>query len=404
MVVQDCAESGKKRSEAILNNPHLLKMIAKEHESVLKAHLNQAQYLLLVLLIGVLQTVKAVKLELLANALPLPILFESRRKKIQRFLDWEAFSIENCWFPWLKQLVAQYWSANDLLYIAIDRTSWGWANILMVSLIWNHRAWPIYWIIFDKKGSSNLKEQQAVLVKVIGLLEDYRLVVLGDREFCSVKLGKWLSDQDTYFCLRQKQDTYLQQDAVWLEMRELGLKPGMSLFLNEVNITKQLGFGTFNVACKWKRKYRGFCPNEGWYILTNLGSLDEAIRSYQKRFCIEEMFRDFKAGGYKLEGTKVEGVRLQRIVLLIAIAYTTASLGGKAIQKMGIQKYIGRVEIPKQQKRRHSSFYIGLHAHNWVRQWQNQWEIVEELIRINRHKLPYYRKGLRAMELTLSTI
>jgi len=236
VVVQDCAESGKKRSEAILNNPHLLKMIAKEHESVLKAHLNQAQYLLLVLLIGVLQTVKAVKLELLANALPLPILFESRRKKIQRFLDWEAFSIENCWFSWLKQLVAQYWSANDLLYIAIDRTSWGWANILMVSLIWNHRAWPIYWIILDKKGSSNLKEQQAVLVKVIGLLEDYRLVVLGDREFCSVKLGKWLSDQDTYFCLRQKQDTYVQQDAVWLEMRELGLKPGMSLFLNEVNI------------------------------------------------------------------------------------------------------------------------------------------------------------------------
>jgi hypothetical protein len=34
--------------------------------------------------------------------------------------------------------------------------------------------------------------------------------------------------------------------------------------------------------------------------LTNLGSLEEAIKSYQKRFGIEEMFRDLKSGGYNL--------------------------------------------------------------------------------------------------------
>lgn len=379
-------------------------MIKKDYEAILKNHLNQAQCLLLILLVGVLQQVKSVKLETLADALPLPILFESRRKKLHRFLDWEALSIENCWFPWLKHLVAQYWQPEAVLYIAIDRTSWGCINILMVSLIWNHRAWPIYWTLLDKKGSSNLQEQQLVLVKVIELLVGYTVVVLGDREFCSVKLGKWLSERNTHFCLRQKKDTKVLQDEAWLEMRELGLTPGMSLFLNEVNVTKQTGFGTFNLACKWKRKYQGFAPDEAWYILTNFSSVDEAIRSYQKRFCIEEMFRDFKQGGYQLEGTKVEGKRLQKIILLIAIAYTSASLEGKTIQKMGLQKYIGRPEKAKQQTRRHSSFYIGLHAHNWLRQWQNQQEIVQELMQINRHKLPYYRKGLRAMELILSTI
>jgi hypothetical protein len=35
----------------------------------------------------------------------------------------------------------------------------------------------------------------------------------------------------------------VQQDSVWLELRELGLTPGMSLFLNEVNVTKQQGLG-----------------------------------------------------------------------------------------------------------------------------------------------------------------
>ncbi|MCA2507244.1 MAG: hypothetical protein IM550_23380 [Microcystis sp. M54BS1] len=35
--------------------------------------------------------------------------------------------------------------------------------------------------------------------------------------------------------------------------------------------------------------------------MTNFGDLETAIIAYQKRFNIEEMFRDFKSGGYSLE-------------------------------------------------------------------------------------------------------
>lgn len=94
------------------------------------------------------------------------------------------------------------------------------------------------------------------------------------------------------------------------EFSTLGLHSGMSLFLNDVNVTKQKGFGTFNVACTWKRKYKSFESEEPWYILTNFNSLDVAISAYQKCFSIEEMFRDFKLGGYNLEDCKVTGERL----------------------------------------------------------------------------------------------
>lgn len=43
-------------------------------------------YLLLTLVVATLQLLKQVKLEVIAEALPLPILFESRRKKLRRFL------------------------------------------------------------------------------------------------------------------------------------------------------------------------------------------------------------------------------------------------------------------------------------------------------------------------------
>jgi hypothetical protein len=62
----------------------------------------------------------------------------------------------------------------------------------------------------------------------------------------------------------------------------LGLAPGQSLFLNEVRVTKGKGFGQFNVAAKWKRRYRGFAPDEAWFILTNFSDLESAMKSYQK--------------------------------------------------------------------------------------------------------------------------
>jgi hypothetical protein len=121
-------------------------------------------------------------------------------------------------------------------------------------------------------------------------LKDYKVVILGDREFCSVHLGNWLRQQFLYFCLRLKKNEFVLVKAeIWLQLSELGLAPGTSFYLEGVKVTKQKGFDKFNVAAKWKRKYRGWAPNEGWFILTNLDSLSSAITAYQKRFDIEEM-------------------------------------------------------------------------------------------------------------------
>ncbi len=49
---------------------------------------------------------------------------------------------------------------------------------------------------------------------------------------------------------------------IYQEMRGLGLSPGTKLFLNDVNLTKEKGFGEFNLAGKWKKTYRGFPTKE----------------------------------------------------------------------------------------------------------------------------------------------
>jgi len=74
---------------------------------------------------------------------------------------------------------------------------------------------------------------------------------------------------------------------------------------------------------------------EGWFLLTDLGSLSEAIAAYQQRMGIEEMFRDYKSGGYHLEGTGLQGQRLRALILLIAKAITSAIIQGTALKKTG---------------------------------------------------------------------
>ena len=221
-------------------------------------------------------------------------------------------------------------------------------------------------------------------------------MVLGDREFCSAKLGHWLSERKVYFCLRQKCNTkILPENEVYKELQDYGLKPGMKVFINDSQVTKQKGFGTFNVACKWKRNYRGFKTKEAWYILTNFSNLDTAIMSYQKRFSIEEMFRDFKSGGYSLEGSKLAPKYLTKLIIVIAIAYTSATLQGREIKKMGIQKYVVRPETKSKYGRRHSgatqgrftrplesapsAFYVGQHQYHWLCLGQMCEKIVDEM-------------------------
>ena len=78
----------------IVNKTYLLKMIPVFYQKHLKSQLNVAEFIFLKILLILLQSIKKVSLEKLANALPIGIKFESRRKRIQRFLSLPNLTIE----------------------------------------------------------------------------------------------------------------------------------------------------------------------------------------------------------------------------------------------------------------------------------------------------------------------
>ena len=98
-----------------------------------------------------------------------------------------------------------------------------------------------------------------------------------------------------------------------------------------------------------------------------------------------------------LASAKANETRLNNLILLIAISYTISSFQVQKIKNKGVQEYISRTNEKVRKERRHSSFFVGLSMIYWAINDDFTWELVEDLMSQNRHKLPYYQRGLKAM-------
>jgi hypothetical protein len=378
-------------------------MIPTFYQTHLKKQLTSAQFLVMTTLLSVMQSEKQVRLERMARIFPCLITVESRRKKLQRFLDLPHLTIELIWFPLITYWLTTYCRVGTRLSIAIDRSQWGCINLFMVSLIWERRAIPLYWSLLPKLGSSNFDEQTANLQPVLPLFFQYKVIVLGDREFCSIDLGNWLKEKGVSFCLRLKRNHCIEiEHLVWQRLDELGIVPGTSLYFQGKRVRKTQPATGFDVACKWKRNYGGCQVDEAWFILTNLGSLGAALNAYKQRMGIEEMFRDCKTGGYDLEGTSLKGNRLINMILLMTLAYSSAIFQGTDLRKKQVQKYVSRRKEPKKKYRRRSTFGVGLDAEKWVDYLEQYALEIQQLMKLTPSKRRFYEQGLRAATLIRS--
>ena len=77
------------------------------------------------------------------------------------------------------------------------------------------------------------------------------------------------------------------EHLIWQRLDELGIVPGTSFYVQGKRVRKTRPATGFELACKWQRNYGKYQVKEGWFILTNLGSLPAAINAYKQRMCLE---------------------------------------------------------------------------------------------------------------------
>ncbi|MBC8124077.1 MAG: IS4 family transposase [Gemmatimonadaceae bacterium] len=368
--------------------------------------LSPKQYILLCLIIRTLQTHKHLCAGKLSQALPLPITADSRKRALQRFLTLDILNVFEAWFPVVLYLLNTYFPPRCTLKLALDRTTWWHYNVLSVVLVWDRHALPLNWTLLDHTGNSDFEDQQLLLSPVLCLLSEYRIVLLGDREFCSVKLADWLRSREVGFCLRLKVSEHIQPDGhTFQSLKSLDLKPGMSLFFQGVRVTKHRdnrGFAPFNVACYWAEKVRDVQPGEGWYLLTDQKSLKATIRLYGERWGIEVWHKDLKSGGYHLEEVRVSWERMMRVLLLAAVGWSIGMIQGSQQSRSRVSRYAGRTQEKQRQLGRHSTFRMGQYGLSWSEGVAYFSEWMEKLIGVCPNRAKDYRRGLRAARLMLS--
>lgn len=92
------------------------------------------------------------------------------------------------------------------------------------------------------------------------------------------------------------------------------------------------------------------------------------------------------------------------LVLLIAIAYMGATTQGQRLKQKALQKYIARPKTKGRTHKRHGAFHVALTAYRWAPCWQYCQPQIQALLRLDRSKIQYHLRGLRALDSVLATL
>jgi hypothetical protein len=230
------------------------------------------------------------------------------------------------------------------VHLTLERTEWSAFTSLYVCVGWRRRARPWLWSLLTP-GASSFAAQKALLAVVASWLPPpARVLLLGDREFGTGVLAQGAVQQGWGVCLRLRAHAYgCRAGAPSFEMLPL-VAPGQRRCWSHVALTQGHAVTGLNLARYWAPT-----AAEPWYLITTESTCQQACASYQKRFRIEEMFKDFKNNergfGVELPGVR-HAARLERLLLALALVYTRLVLWNAHVLATGQQQFGDNVRKP----------------------------------------------------------
>lgn len=291
----------------------------------------------------------------------------TKRQRVRRFLSQKLLRPRFFLRPLLR-LLSPLLLSLETLELSLDRTDWEKrgkpVNILTVALVYKGRALPLFWLCLGYKGASSFLLWQQALEPVLTALESIPelaakpVQVLADREFASPKLAHWLARQGAGFTLRLKRSEYLNlEEEVSLKLASWAdrCQPGQWFFFRAVTVTRDCDFPV-NVLIAWPEG-----EEEPILLMSDLTDHRTLLDSYAHRFGIEPMFKDTKSNAFDLEqGRMTDPLRLEALLIPVALAYALAVLEGDALEQQGCTP-----KPPKGKVRAVGLFLVGLRAWMW---------------------------------------
>jgi hypothetical protein len=281
-----------------------------------------------------------VHLPKIALCLPVAGSVRNALQRLERFLTNKAIQPTQ-WYKGVARAVLACWK-NVEIELIMDQTDLGDRfPLLFIAVAFRKRAIPILWRLLPHQGCSGFVEQKKLLSQVAKWLpNNTRIVLYADREYGSAELFNWLDKNAWFFVIRMKKDIWCKMaNGRLFQIAEIPLGRGLINFEDAVYLS---GLPTLRLSlnCGWS----SLDPkDEAWYLLTNLPVGKDILNRYARRFWIEEMFRDFKEQGFRLDKTHLEICkRVSVLVMCVCIAYAWTMFLGITLEEAGKRREIDR--------------------------------------------------------------
>ncbi len=307
-----------------------------------------------------------VHLPKIALCLPVPGSLKNAQQRLERFLQNRLVAPTDWYLGVTKALLARF--AGSQIELILDATDLcDRTPMLFVAARYKGRAFPLLWRMLQADGCSPFSEQKALLAALVPLMPAHTHVVLmADREYGSAEMIRFCREQGWHFVLRLKKNRWCRlRSGHAFQLEELPLRPGTDWCEDGITLNDVPG-ARLSLSCGWSTEAD---DDEPWYLLSDLPAGRSILARYVGRFSIEEMFRDFKEQGFRLEKTRLrDRERVSRLVLCVCLAYVFALLLGEQVVARGDQK-----RVQRSAKSPLSLFQTGLRYLRWLLVRQQDW-------------------------------
>ena len=295
-----------------------LNRILKQHFTWNKARLDCFTRMLLALFVA-----RTVNLRELAVAMSSNAMVSSRYMRLKRFFWEHHFN-----YDLIAKLIFNWFFQGKQVYLTIDRTNWflgkSKVNVLMLAVAYEGVAIPLFWCLLNKAGNATAAEHRAILARFVRVFgRDCIAGVLGDREFASGKLFRYLNKQKIPFYIRVKEGS-----QVYIKRRKLcGAK---SLF-SGLNVKEKTEFQMSVWLYDQKVFLAGSRSERGELMIIATNQMPAtAVSIYLRRWEVETLFSCLITKGFRFEDTRLtKRDRLKKLMTLLAIGFCWAHKTGE---------------------------------------------------------------------------
>lgn len=286
---------------------------------VLKLHFgwNLARIKCLSCLIIALFKVKTVNFAELATAFSGPAQVESHYRRLQRFF--KEVKIQQ---DMVAQLVASMLPYEQFI-LSMDRTNWMLGcvaiNFLVLSIVHQGTAFPIFWIVLPKKGNSNTTERIQLIDQFLEVFGAHQIKCLvADREFIGEDWFRYLIKHRIKFRIRIKKNMKVS--------RSNGQVSPAENFFRSLPVLTGCCLSGCRLVCGHRLWITGMRLESGDYlIIVSHDESDQVMEDYAKRWKIEVLFQSLKERGFNFEDVNLKDEEcLKRLFAVITIAFCWA--------------------------------------------------------------------------------